>query len=89
MNQLTERRRGFDSLYKTAYEEDWELKNIGFNYEENLMIKSLSSYMFINERLATFIIEYLQPIMVLFINKIKFLRIYYNFAVPKDYQKIN
>lgn len=89
MNQLTERRRGFESPYKIAYEADWELKNSGFDYEENLMIKSLSPYMFGNERLSRFTLEHLQPIMVFFINKVKFLRIYYNFAVPKDYQKIN
>lgn len=89
MNQLTERRRGFESPYKIAYEADWELKNSGFDYEESLMIKSLSPYMFGNERLSRFILEHLQPIMVFFINKVKFLRIYYNFAVPKDYQKIN
>ena len=53
------------------------------------MSKTLSPYMFGNERLSTFLLEHLQPIMVFFINKVKFLRIYYNFAVPKDYQKIN
>ena len=53
------------------------------------MKKTLSSYMFGNERLSTFILEHLNPIMVFFINKVKFIRIYYNFAVPKDYEKIN
>jgi hypothetical protein len=89
MNELTERRRGFESPYKTAYEEGWELKNTGFDYSESLLEKTLSPYMFGNERLANFIIGHLNGIMVFFINKVKFLRIYYNFAVPKDYQKIN
>ena len=89
MDNLTGKRRGFKSHYKIAYDADWELKNTGFNYEEELMKKTLSSYMFGNERLSTFILEHLNPIMVFFINKVKFLRIYYNFAVPKDYEKIN
>lgn len=89
MNELTERRRGFESPYKIAYEEGWEIKNTGFDYNDQILIKSLSPYMFQNERLSRFILEHLQPIMVFFINKVKFLRIYYNFAVPKDYQKIN
>ena len=89
MNPLTEKRRGFESPYKIAYEEGWVLKNTGFDYEEKLMVKSLSPYMFQNERLSKFILEHLQPIMVFFINKVKFLRIYYNFSVTKDYQKIN
>lgn len=89
MNQLTEKRRGFKSPYKIAYEEGWDIKDTGYDYENNLMSKTLSPYMFGNERLSTFLLEHLQPIMVFFINKVKFLRIYYNFAVPKDYQKIN
>lgn len=89
MSNLTERRTGFASLYKATYENGWDIKNTGYDYSENLMSKMLSSYMFRNERLNEFITKHLSPIMTLFINKVKFLRIYYNFAVPKDYQKIN
>lgn len=89
MNNLTEKRKGFPSLYKATYESDWELKNTGNDYSENLMRNTLSSYMFRNERLQAFINNHLGPIMTFYINKVKYLRIYYNFAVPKDYQKIN
>lgn len=89
MIELNNKRKGFGSLYKATFEEGWELKNTGYDYSQNLMKITLSSYMFRNERLSTFIENHLGPIMVFFINRIKFLRIYYNFAVPKDYQKIN
>jgi hypothetical protein len=89
MDQLTEKRKGYNSLYKATYESGWELKNLGYDYSENLMGNMLSTYMFRNERLNQFIQQHLGPIMVFFINKVKFLRIYYNFAVPKDYEKIN
>jgi hypothetical protein len=89
MNYLTEKRKGFPSVYKATYESDWELKNTGYDYSEKLMSNMVSSYMFRNERLRQFIEEHLSPIMVFFINKVKYLRIYYNFAVPKDYEKIN
>lgn len=89
MDNLTEKRTGFDSLYKATYEHGWELKHTGYDYSENFMSKMLSSYMFRNVRLNEFILKHLSPIMVLYINKVKFLRIYFNFAVPKDYQKIN
>jgi hypothetical protein len=89
MNYLTEKRKGFPSVYKATYESDWELKNTGYDYSEKLMSNMVSSYMFRNERLQTFINDYLSPIMTFYINKVKYLRIYYNFAVPKDYQKIN
>jgi hypothetical protein len=89
MNYLTEKRKGFNSLYKVAYEYEWDIKHTGYDYSQTLMNNMLSSYMFRNERLQTFINDHLGPIMVFFINKVKYLRIYYNFAVPKDYQKIN
>ena len=89
MDQLTEIRKGYPSLYKATYENGWELKNLGYDYGNNLMKNTLSSYMFRNDRLREFIEGYLSPIMVFFINKVKYLRIYYNFAVPKDYEKIN
>jgi hypothetical protein len=89
MNTLTERRKGFDSPYKAMYEHGWDLKNLGNDYSKNLMTNSFSKYMFGNKRLEDFILLHLQPLMTFFINKVKYLRIYYNFAVPKDYQKIN
>jgi len=89
MIPLEERRKGFESPYKAMYESGWELKNTGYDYSETLMKNTLSKYMFGNARLANFIVTQLQPIIVFFINKVKYLRVYYNFAVPKDYQKIN
>ena len=89
MNRFTERRTGMPSVYKATREEGWVLKNQGNNYNENLMRNSFSNYMFRNERLRTFIENYLGPLMLFWINKVKYLRIYYNFGVPKDYQKIN
>lgn len=89
MSNLSKKRKGFPSPYKVTYESGWDLKNLGNDYTNTLMKNSLSSYMLKNERLATFIQNHLNPIMVFFLNKVKFLRIYYNFAVPKDYEKIN
>jgi hypothetical protein len=49
----------------------------------------MSSYMFRNPNMSQFLTDHLQPIMVTYINAVKYIRIYYNFAVPKWYQKIN
>jgi hypothetical protein len=84
-----DRRVGFPSLYNFSYSHWDDLKNLGFDYGEELLKKSMSKYMFKNPHLRTFLIHYLQPIMVKYINSVKFLRIYFNFAVPKWYQKIN
>tara|TARA_B100000497_G_C7335524_1_gene221376 strand:- start:204 stop:476 length:273 start_codon:yes stop_codon:yes gene_type:complete len=84
-----DRRVGFPSLYKESYEYWDDLKNLGYNYTDNLMKRTLSPYMLKNPNLAKFLTKYLQPIMVKYINTVKYVRIYFNFAVRKDYDKIN
>lgn len=80
---------GFPSPFKAAYESGWELKNTGFDYNDKLLNKTLSNYMFKNQTVREFLEEYLNPIIVKLLNTVKFVRIFYNYAVPKDYQKIN
>jgi len=89
MPKQIKRRTGFPSPYRVTYEDDWELKNLGYDYGSNLMKRTLSNYMFRNPNLSEFLTEYLQPIMVSYINAVKYIKIYYNFAVPKYYDKIN
>ena len=89
MATVKNNRTGFPSLYRATYEEGWELKNTGFDYSKVLLQNSMSKYMFRNIHLSKFLKDYLNPIMVFYINRVKYLRIYFNFAVPKWYQKIN
>lgn len=89
MPKQVDRRVGFPSPYREAYERDWDLKNLGYDYGSNLLKRSMSSYMFRNPSMAQFLTDHLQPIMVAYINAVKYIRVYYNFAVPKWYQKIN
>ncbi len=84
-----ERRTGFPSLYQISYTHWDHMKNGGYDYATDMMKRSLSNYMFRNPHLATFLEKYLQPIMVKYVNMVKYVRIYYNYAVPKDYEKIN
>tara|TARA_R100000501_G_C2538447_1_gene58292 strand:+ start:105 stop:377 length:273 start_codon:yes stop_codon:yes gene_type:complete len=88
-NVTQDRREGFPSLYRFSSEYWWETKNEGFDYGEKLFKRTFSNYMFKNPNLTTFLVDYVQPIMVKYINTVKYLRIYFNFAVPKYYQKIN
>ena len=83
------RRTGFPSLYEYSYTHWEDLKNLGFDYGSELFKKTLSNYMFKNPNMDTFLTRYLQPIMVKYINMVKYIRVYFNYAVPKHYQKIN
>jgi hypothetical protein len=89
MATVKDRRTGYPSLYRATYEEGWVLKNTGFDYTKNLLNNTMSKYMFKNPQIKIFLEDYLTPIMVFYINKVKYVRIFYNFAVPKWYQKIN
>jgi hypothetical protein len=89
MATIKDKRIGFPSLYRATYEEGWQIKNTGYDYTKTLLNISMSNYMFRNRHLKKFLEDYLSPIMVFYINKVKYLRIYFNFAVPKWYQKIN
>jgi|TARA_R110002153_G_scaffold19518_1_gene67260 hypothetical protein len=89
MATVKNNRTGFPSLYKATYEEGWQLKNTGYDYSKTLLNNSMSKYMFRNRHLKVFLEDYLNPIMVFYVNRVKYLRVYFNFAVPKWYQKIN
>ena len=89
MATVRDKRTGFPSLYRATYEEGWVLKNTGHDYSKTLLNSTMSSYMFRNPHLKKFLENYLNPIMVFYISKVKYVRIYFNFAVPKWYQKIN
>ena len=89
MATVKDKRTGFPSLYRATYEEGWVLKNTGYDYSKSLLNITMSKYMFKNKHIREFLENYLTPIMVFYINKVKYVRIFYNFAVPKWYQKIN
>lgn len=84
-----DKRQGFASRINVAETEGWELKNTGYDYSSNLLNRTMSRYMFNNPNLKVFLENYLSPIMVKYINAVKYIRIFYNYAVPKDYDKIN
>lgn len=86
---MKDKRTGFPSLFKATEEYDWDLKNTGYDYSSNLMERVLSSYMFKNPIIKEFLNMHIKPIIIKYIDGVKYLRIFYNFAVPKDYDKIN
>ena len=47
--------KGFPSLYRATYENGWDLKNTGYDYAPKLLKNSMSSYMFRNRHLSSFL----------------------------------
>jgi hypothetical protein len=80
--------KGFDSIYDKINTDRWELKNLGYKYEDTLFEDNTSSYLQRNKMMSN-MFKYLNKVMSHLINSVKYLRNFNNYAVPKDYKHIN
>lgn len=80
--------KGFKPLWKEVAYNNWNVRYVGYDYSKTLMKKSLSNYLFQNEHLSGFI-EHINAFMVKMVDNVKYIRNFFNYAVPKDYKKIN
>lgn len=80
--------KGYDSIYDKINESRWETKNEGYKYEETLMEDNTSKYLQKNPTVRQFF-PYLNKIMSHLINSVKYLRNFNNYAVKKDYKRID
>ena len=77
-----------DSIYDKINTDRWELKNLGYKYEDTLFEDNTSRYLQRNKMMSN-MFKYLNKIMSHLINSVKYLRNFNNYAVPKDYKHIN
>lgn len=66
----------------------WDVKYQGYDYSKTLIRNSLSKYLYANPKLAVFL-DHLNDLMLNLVESVKYIRNYYNYAVPKNYRKIN
>ena len=80
--------KGYDSIYDSINESRWKTKNEGYEYEKTLIEDNSSKYLQKNGMMRQFF-PYLNKILSHLINSVKYLRNFNNYAVRKDYKKIN
>ena len=80
--------KGFTHPKEQIRYDDWDVHYQGYDYSKTLIRKSLSKYLYANEKVAAFL-DHLNDIMVNLVESVKYIRNYYNYAVPKNYRKIN
>ena len=80
--------KGFDSIYENFETDRWMLKNEGYKYENSLLEDNTSSY-FMNNSNMVGMFPYLNKILAHLINSVKYLRVFNNYSVKKNYKKIN
>ena len=80
--------KGYDSIYDEINECRWRTRNEGYKYEKTLMEDNTRKYLQKNPTVRQFF-PYLNKIMSHLINSVKYLRNFNNYAVRKDYKRIN
>lgn len=80
--------KGFSSIYDIINEDRWETKNEGYKYEDKLMENNTSSYLQKNPNMRE-MFPFLNRIMSHLINSVKYLRNFNNYAIRKDYKRID
>ena len=80
--------KGFEFPPDSLRQKNWKLHYTGYDYSKTLIKKSVSPYLYNNGKLAGFL-DTLNDIMVHMVDSVKYIRNYFNFAVAKDYKKIN
>ena len=80
--------KGYDSIYDFINESRWKTKNEGYEYEKTLIEDNSSKYLQKNGMMRQFF-PYLNMILSHLINRVKYLRNFNNYAVRKDYKRIN
>lgn len=81
--------KGFEDPLANKYTYCDDIKYLGADYSKNLIENNVSHLIFYNSNLEKFIKSFVEPYMVKLVNAVKFVRIYYNIAVDKNYKKIN
>ena len=80
--------KGYDSIYDEINECRWRTRNEGYKYEKTLMEDNTRKYLQKNPTVRQFF-PYLNKIMSHLINSVKYLRNFNNYAVRKDYKRID
>ena len=80
--------KGYNSIYDSINESRWKTKNEGYEYEKTLIEDNSSKYLQKNGMMRQFF-PYLNMILSHLISSVKYLRNFNNYAVRKDYKRIN
>lgn len=77
-----------ESLYDTANSRLNSIKNTGFDYEGKLFEKSLSPYILADPKRSDILKNY-EKLIYFVIQKIKYIKTFYNYTVDKNYKHLD
>lgn len=76
-----------ESLYDVTATHGEILKNRGFDYKNVIVSRTVSNHLFKNETVRDFL-NFINKAMFTYIEAVKKIRVFDNYAVPKNYTKI-
>lgn len=77
-----------ESLYDIANSRKEKINNLGFDYKGKILRKTVSSYLYMDPTRAA-ILDKFETWLYFLVEKVKVIKTYYNYTVPKNYKKIN
>ena len=77
-----------DSLYDIANNRLTRGQNKGFDYQGKIFQRTLSPFIMAEEKRAG-ILSSFETMIYFLIEKVKYIKTYYNYTVPKDYKNLN
>jgi hypothetical protein len=77
-----------ESLYNRANTRLTRLKNTGFDYQGKIFEKSISPYI-MGEAKRREILNEFEKLIYFMIEKVKYIKTFYNYTVDKDYNRLN
>lgn len=77
-----------NSLYDKSNTRKTRIKNTGFDYRGKILRRSLSPYLY-GESTRASILDEIDKILTFWVEKVKTVKTFYNYTVPKDYTDFN
>lgn len=77
-----------NSFYQVMIHQQDEIKNGGFNWRPNLMIKTLSAYLLSNDGVAQMVEQY-RKLLVYMVDRVQDIKKAVNYTVDKHYKDIS
>jgi len=77
-----------DSFYDKTYSRNEKINNIGFDYKDKILRRTVSSYLF-KDPVRASILDKFESWIYFLVDQVKTIRTFYNFTVDKNYKKLN
>lgn len=77
-----------DSIYDATISRNEKINNLGYDYKGKILRRTVSPYLYSDPERAT-ILDQFENWLYFLVEKVKDIKTFYNYTVPKNYKKLN